>query len=201
MKRLATMTALAALSVPALSQAATWEIDPAHSSIGFAVKHMMVSTVRGEFGKFSGTVNLEPDLTRSSVEVTIDVASVDTRDAKRDGHLQSPDFFDAARFPTATFKSTSVEKTATGLKVVGKLTMKGVTKAVTLEVKGPSEEARSPFGSTVRGASATAVINRKDFGVSWNKTLDTGGMLVGEEVVLSLDVELVRKEAPGVAKK
>ncbi|MBI3179443.1 MAG: YceI family protein [Deltaproteobacteria bacterium] len=183
------------LVAPSLSRAASWDIDPVHTSVTFKVRHMMVSDVRGEFAKVSGKVDIDPkDAAKSSVDVTIDVASINTRDAKRDGHLKSADFFDVAKFPNSTFKSTKVEAAGKGkLKVHGNLTMRGVSKLVVLEVEGPSPEVKGPWGSFHSGATATAKINRKDFGVSWNQALDAGGVVVGEEVTIFIDVELTRK--------
>lgn len=183
------------LCLPTLARASTWEIDPSHSSIGFSVKHMMVSTVKGSFAKVQGTVELDDkDVTKSTVEVTIDVASIDTRDPKRDGHLKSPDFFDVAKYPTATFKSTKVQKAGKSkLKVHGALTLRGVTKPVVLDVEGPTAAYKTPFGSTVRGAHATTKLDRKDFGITWNKALDSGGLLVGNEVTLDLGIEISEK--------
>jgi polyisoprenoid-binding protein YceI len=187
------------------ARASTWDIDPAHSSVGFSIRHMMVSTVKGQFAKVKGALNLdEKDVTKSSIEVTIDVASVDTHEPKRDGHLQSPDFFDVAKYPTATFKSTKVQKAGSGkLKVTGDLTLHGVTKPVVLEVEGPTAAYKTPFGTTVRGVHATGKINRKDFGIGWNKVLDNGGVLVGDEVALDIGTELSEKTeaaAPAPAK-
>ncbi len=191
------------LSIPVQALAADYDLDPTHSQVWFAVKHLMVSTVKGEFQKVSGTVRYDPKKPEATVlDVTIDTTSINTREAKRDGHLKGPDFFDAGKFPTATFKSTKVEKAGSGkLKVTGDLTLRGVTKKVTLEVTGPSAEAKSPWGQTVVAASATGKINRKDFGMSWNKALDGGGLLVGETVDLAIDVELIKKEQAIEAKK
>lgn len=186
--------ALLALA-PGLAGASTWDIDPAHSNIEFSVRHLMVSTVKGHFQKVSGVVELdEKNIAASSVEVTIDAASVDTREPKRDGHLKSPDFFDVAKYPAITFKSTKVEKAGGHkLKVTGDLTMHGVTKPVVLMVEGPTPAIKDPFGRTVRGATATGRINRKDWGISWNKALDTGGVMVSEEVALELNAELAER--------
>jgi polyisoprenoid-binding protein YceI len=197
----AAVLAVAALSAPALAGAATFDIDPAHTTASFTVRHLMVTNVRGEFGKVSGTVEYdEKNPAKSSVEATIDVSSITTREEKRDQHLKSPDFFDAAQFPTITFKSKKVEKHGNGLRVVGDLTMRGVTKEVTLNVEGPSKEIKDPWGSTRIGASATTKVNRKDFGVSWNKSLDGGGVVVGDEVAINIEAELVKK-APAEANK
>ncbi|MDQ3264417.1 MAG: YceI family protein [Myxococcota bacterium] len=180
--------------------AGEWTLDPAHSAAQFSVKHMMVSTVRGEFQKVSGTVSVdEKDVTKSKVNVTIDPASINTRQEKRDEHLRSADFFDVAQFPTMTFASTKVQKGKGGkLKVTGDLTMHGVTKPVTLDVESLSKPIKNPWGQTVRGFSATGKLNRKDFGLNWNKGLEAGGVLVGDEISLQIDGEL-NEAAPAPA--
>jgi polyisoprenoid-binding protein YceI len=189
------LVASSALSFPTVAWSSTWEIDPAHTSIEFSVKHMMVSTVKGSFAKVKGTLELdEKDLSKSMVEVEVDMASVNTHDPKRDGHLKSPDFFDVAKYPTATFKSTKVQKAGKNkLKVHGDLTLHGVTKPIVLDVEGPTAPLKTPFGSTVRGVHATTKLDRKDFGIVWNKALDSGGVLVGNEVKLDLNIELSEK--------
>ena len=195
MKRIMlTAAAMAIMAIPAVSRASTWNIDPDHSNIGFKVRHMMVTNVKGEFGKFKGTVTLDDqDITRSKVEVTIDTASVNTRVAKRDDDLRSPNFLDVARFPSMSFVSKKVEKAGEGkLRVTGDLNLHGVTREVVLEVEGPSAEGKDPWGNMRRGASAATQINRKDFGLVWNKTIETGGVLVGDEVNIMLEVELVK---------
>jgi len=176
------------------ASAESWKIDTTHSAAQFAVKHMMISTVRGQFSKVSGTVDYDPKHPKDAkVEAVIDVGSVDTREPKRDEHLRSADFFDTQKFPTMTFKSTRVIEAKPGkLKLAGDLTLHGVTKEVTLDVDGPSAPIADPHGSTKIGASATATINRKDFGVSWNKTMDGGGLMLGEEVPITIDVELIK---------
>ncbi len=192
MKKLAA-AALALVLAPALALAAdSYKIEGSHTQSAFAVKHLMISTVRGEFGKTEGTVVIDPaDVTRSTVEATIDVASVDTRDAKRDEHLRNADFFDVAKFPKITFKSTKVEQAGEGtLKVTGDLTMKGVTKPVVLTVSGPTDEIKDPWGNTRRGLSASTKINRKDFGVSYGPNA-----AVSDEVAITIDAELL-KDAP-----
>ncbi|HEX8702640.1 MAG TPA: YceI family protein [Myxococcaceae bacterium] len=197
------VVAAAVLAAPALAFGATWEIDPAHSNAQFSVKHMMVSTVKGEFGKLAGTVNIdEKDITKSSVDVVIDATSIDTRNEGRDGHLKSPDFFDVKNHPNLTFKSTKVEKAGEGkLKVTGNLTIRGVTKPVVLDVEGPTGEVKSPFDGQPRiGATATTQINRKDFGLNWNKALEAGGVLVGDEVKVSIEFE-GQKKAPAATAK
>lgn len=195
--RILALMAISLLSIPATASASTWEIDPAHSTIEFSVKHMMVSTVKGQFEKVKGTVEIDDkDLTKSRVEVTIDLASVNTHEAKRDGHLKSPDFFDVAKYPSATFKSTKVQKAGKKLKITGDLTLHGVTKPVVLDVEGPTPPTKTPFGTTVRAVHAAAKIDRKDFEIGWNKVLDNGGVLVGNEVTLDLNAELTEKAAP-----
>ena len=186
---------LGAASFPALAE--TWEIDASHSNVGFSVRHMMVSNVRGSFGTFTARVDGSPaDPSTAKISATIEVASVDTREPKRDEHLRAADFFDAAKFPRMTFTSTKVEKvSATKAKVTGDLTLRGVTKPVTLDVEY-TQPVKNPWGKTIVGASATGKINRQDFGVSFSKTLETGGLLVGDEVTLQLDLEFVKADAP-----
>ena len=178
----------------ALAPAATWQIDPAHSAAQFAVRHMMVSTVRGEFGGVKGTVEYDPAQPgRSAVEVTIDATTLNTREAKRDAHLKSADFFEVEKFPAITFKSKRVESAGQGkLRLIGDLTMKGVTKEVVLDVEGPTQEV-TMRNMARTGASATGKLNRKDFGLNWNRTLDAGGVVVGDEVSITIDVEMIRK--------
>ncbi len=172
----------------------TWKIDPAHSAAEFKVKHMMISNVKGKFSGLSGVLSLnEGDPTLSSVEASIPVSTLTTGDEQRDGHLKSADFFDAEKFPTLTFKSTKVAKAGEGeLTVTGDLTLHGVTKPVKFAVEGPSEPGKDPWGNTRIGLSATTKINRKDFELGWNATLETGGVLVGEEVTLTLDVQFIK---------
>ena len=181
------------LALPASAGTTTWQIDPMHSSAQFAVTHLMLSTVRGEFHGLKGTLNLDDkDITKSTVEVTIDANSVDTREPARDNHLKSPDFFDVAKYPTITFKSTKVEQVSAGqLKVTGDLTIHGVTKQVVLNVDGPKTPIKDPMGMQRTAVSATTKINRQDFGVRWNKTLDSGGVAVSDEVGITLDVEMI----------
>jgi len=195
------LATMGALWIPAKASATTWDLDPAHSGIEFSVRHMMVSTVKGRFEKVKGTVELdEKDVTKSTVEVTIDLGSVNTNEPKRDGHLKSPDFFDVAKFPSATFKSTKVQKAGKNkLKVTGDLSLHGVTKPVVLEVEGPTDAFKTPFGTTVRGVHATGKIDRKDFEIGWNKVLDNGGIMVGNEVSLDLNAELTEKVAAAPA--
>ncbi|MGA3334097.1 MAG: YceI family protein [Terracidiphilus sp.] len=172
----------------------TWNIDPAHSAAEFKVKHMMISNVKGKFSGLSGVLHLnEKDVTQSSVEASIDVTTVNTQEPQRDGHLKSADFFDVEKFPVMTFKSTAVKNVAKGeLAVTGDLTLHGVTKAVTFAVEGPTPPNRDPWGNLRIGLSATTKINRKDFGLTWNTALETGGVLVGNDVAITLDVEFIK---------
>lgn len=170
----------------------TWNIDSAHSGVHFSVKHLVVATVRGQFDKVSGSVVIDPaDPAGSSVHAVIDAASINTREPQRDAHLRSPDFLDAEQFPTIEFRSTKVARTDQGFAVTGDLTIHGVTRTVVLAVEATDDEIRDPFGNLKRAATATTKINRKDFGLTWNVGLETGGFLVGDEVRIELDVELI----------
>jgi len=172
----------------------TWNIDPSHSVAEFKVKHMMISHVKGHFSKVSGALTLdESDLAKSHIEASIDSTSIQTRDAQRDAHLLSADFLDAERFPTLSFKSGRVSMPRDGeLTVEGALTIHGVTRDVIFTVEGPTPPTKDPWGNTRVAISATTRINRKDYGLNWNAALETGGILVGEEVTISLDVEFVK---------
>lgn len=184
----------AAAAILSAANAQNWEIDPRHSTAQFSVRHMVISNVRGEFLKVGGSATYDPkNLKTANLEATIDVSSITTRDEKRDAHLKGPDFFDVAKFPTITFKSRSFSKTSAGLKILGDLTMHGVTKPVTLTVEGPSEEIKDSLGKQRIGASATLKVNRKEFGINYSKVLETGGVIVGDEVLITLDVQLVKK--------
>lgn len=191
------------MCVASTSFAATWEFDPAHSQATFSVKHMMVATVKGQFKTLSGKIDLDDkDITKSKAEVKIDAASIDTNQAKRDEHLKSAEFFDVAKCPQLTFVSKKVEKAGEGkLKLIGDLNMHCVTKEVTFDVTGPSGVLKGPFGNTMRYASASTVLNRKDFGLTWNKSLEAGGVLVGDEVTVNLELELVPPAAGTKAAK
>lgn len=184
--------AIALLSLPVLAAPVTWTIDTAHSRAGFAVKHLLVSNVRGELGPISGTIVYDAaDPSKSTVDATIDVKGVTTQNEKRDTHLHSADFFDTEKFPTATFKSTSVTKGADGkLTIVGNFTLRGVTKPVTLEVEGPAAEQAHPMmkGTFVTAFSAKTKLNRKDFGVSYGPN-----SVVSDDVAVDLDIEADRK--------
>ena len=195
MKRILVFVLSVALLAPLNALAATYTLDPAHTTIGFKVKHLMIANVKGSFEKFKGTIVVdEKDITKSKVNVSIEIASINTNIAKRDEHLRSGDFFDAVKYPVMTFDSTKVERAgADTLKVTGNLTIKGVTKQVVMTVDGPSGEIKSPQGVAKRGASAVATINRQDFGVSWNKKLDAGGVVVADDVHIIIDAELDRQ--------
>lgn len=186
------------------AHASSWVLDPDHTTIGFSVKHMMVTDVKGTFDKFTGSVEIDDkDPSKSLVNVEIDVASIDTRNSKRDDHLKSPDFFDVAKNAKMTFKSTKVEVAKDGsMKITGDLTMHGVTKSVTLASAPLSAEFKDPWGGAHRGTTASAKINRKDFGLEWNKPLEkTAGVLIGEEVTIELQIELQPKPAEAAPKK
>lgn len=174
--------------------ATTWNIDPTHSTAEFKVKHMMISNVKGSFPKVSGALTLdESDLAKSSVEASIDVASIETRDAGRDGHLKSADFFDVEKFPTMTFKSTRVNVTeAAEGTVEGDLTIRDVTRKVVFAVEGPTAPTKDPWGNMRVAISAASKISRKEFGLVWNTLLEAGGALVGDEVTITLDAEFVK---------
>ena len=192
-----TLSVLAVALLLTLSAAAqeAWQLDPPHSSAQFSVTHLGISTVRGAFTKISGDVNYSPsDLSKASLDITIDASSVDTRVAMRDNDLRSEHFLDVAKYPTITFKSKKVEADGPGKwKVTGELTLHGVTKEVVLEIDGPTPPVKDPMGNMRAGASATTTISRKDFGLTWNKTMESGGVLVGDEVKISIDVEAVKK--------
>jgi polyisoprenoid-binding protein YceI len=172
----------------------TWNIDPAHAVAEFKVKHMMISNVKGQFHKVTGSLTRdESNPANSRVEAVIDAPSIETRDPQRNGHLKSADFLDVENFPTLSFKSTRVRVVADGeLAVEGDLSIRGVTRKVSFSVEGPTPPTKDPWGNTRIGLSATTKINRKDFGLTWNTALETGGILVGEEVIITLDVEFLK---------
>jgi polyisoprenoid-binding protein YceI len=173
-----------------------WVIDPAHTSVTFGVRHMMVSTVRGEFQKVNGTVLWDPSRPEATtIEASIDVASISTREAQRDAHLKSADFFDVERHPTIEFRSRGVGRGKHGtIEIVGDLTIHGTTRVVALEVEGPTPEHKNPWGQTVMGAAAKTTIKRSDFGMTWNTVLEAGGFLVGDDINIQLDIELRREQ-------
>jgi polyisoprenoid-binding protein YceI len=176
----------------------TWDIDPVHTSVQFSVRHMTISNVRGEFGKVTGTVSSEgSDPKTVRIDVTIDATTINTHEPKRDADLKGPNFLDVEHYPTIVFKSKKIEPAGPGKwKLIGDLTIHGVTKEVTLRVEGPSEQVKDPYGNLRVAAHASTTINRKDFGLKWNKVLETGGVLVGEQVAITIDVEAVKKAAP-----
>jgi polyisoprenoid-binding protein YceI len=172
----------------------TWNIDPAHSVAEFKVKHMMISNVKGQFTRLKGVLTLnETDPAKSTIEATVEAASIHTRDEQRDAHLKSADFFDVEKFPTLTFKSTKVTPAGDGeFKVAGDLTIHGVTRNAVFNVEGPTAAGKDPWGNIRRGLSATTRISRKDFGLTWNASLETGGILVGDEVTITLDIQFIK---------
>lgn len=173
----------------------SWKLDPTHTQIDFSVRHMMISKVRGEFGSFDGTIDLDAENpANSTVEGTVDVASINTRDEQRDGHLRSADFFDVETYPTMHFRSNRIEGAGSGqYKVYGDLTIKDVTKEVVFDVTDEGQ-AQDPWGNKRWGVSASTKLNRKDFGLNWNVALETGGWLVGEEVTIAVEAELVQAQ-------
>ena len=196
LKRISLGAALAAtLTLPAGAATTTWQIDPAHTAAGFSVKHLMISTVRGQFKGVNGTVNWDDqDVSKSTVEVTIDAKTVDTTEPARDKDLRSEKFFDTDKYPTITFKSTKVEQISAGkLKVTGDLTIHGVTKQVVLDVEGPSAQVKDPWGNTRVAINATTRVNRQEYGVKWNASIDGGGVVVGDDVNITIDLEMIKK--------
>ena len=191
------LSAVLCLAAPGLLHAAPWEFDPDHTGVHFKVRHLVISSVRGEFEKVSGKIVYdEANVTKSTADITIDAASINTRVAKRDEDLRSPNFLDVAKYPRITFKSKRVEKTGDGtLKMTGDLTIHGVTKEVVLNVEGPTPAIKDPWGNFRVGGQATTKISRKDFGMVWNATLETGGLAVGDEVEITIDVEIYKKPA------
>lgn len=186
-------------SAPAASASTTWQLDPAHTHVEFSVKHLMITRVKGRFADVTGTVELGNDPAASTVDVIIDAGSIDTREAKRDAHLRSADFFDVERFPTIAFRSREVRLTGAGdFSILGDLTIRDVTREVTLEV---TDEGRGtdPWGGERAGFSAAAEIDRRDFGLTWNQALEAGGVLVGNEIRIALEVELVKQAAAEAA--
>jgi polyisoprenoid-binding protein YceI len=183
-----------AATTPASATQTTWTIDPAHSHVEFAVRHLMISTVKGRFGVVTGTVKTDDtDPAKGEVEVSIDAASIDTREAQRDAHLRSGDFFDVEKFPSMTFRSTRIEGRGDSFKVIGDLAIRGVSRPVVLDVTAEGL-GKDPWGGDRAGFSATAKIKRSDFGLTWNQLLETGGVAVGDEIKISIDVELVKQQ-------
>jgi polyisoprenoid-binding protein YceI len=191
-------TALAAV-LAFSSQAATteWQIDPAHTAAGFSVKHLMISTVRGQFKGITGTVLWDDsDISKSKIDVTIDATTIDTSEPKRDEDLKSDKFFDVAKYPTISFKSKTIERVSSGkLRIVGDLTIRGVTKEVVLDAEGPTGPIKDPWGNTRVAVSAATKVNRQDYGVKWNANIDGGGVVVGDDVNITIDLEMIKKAA------
>src|SRR4051812_7953081 len=177
----------------------TYNIDSTHSSAQFSVRHMMISNVRGEFGKVTGTVLYDPaNLAASKIDAAIDVASISTREPQRDAHLKSPEFFDVEKFPAITFVSKQITSSGGTLQAKGDLNMHGVTREVVLTIDEPTPEVKDPWGLFRFGATASTKVNRKDWGLNWNQALETGGILIGEDVKITLDIQAV-KAAPASA--
>ena len=198
MKRLKLFISIILLLVfaaPSFAEVSTWKIDTDHTSAQFKIQHMVISSVRGEFPEVRGTVLVdEKDITRSSVDAVIAADSISTNHTKRDNHLKSADFFDVEKYPTLTFKSKKVTQEGENrFRVLGDLTMHGVTKEVELLVNGSTRTIKDPWGNIRMGANATTEVNRKDFGLTWNKFLETGGLVVGNEVEITIDVELIKQ--------
>lgn len=183
------------VAAPALAQGATWDLDVDHSNLQFKVKHLMIANVKGKFNSFAGTLTTEgDDLSTGKLDVTIQVASLNTDNQQRDDHLRSPDFFDVARYPTITFVSKKFVTEGDQVKqIVGDLTIHGVTREVVLEVEEQSPIVTGPWGKTRRGATATTTVDRFDYGLQWNKLMETGGVVVGNEVKITLEVELIKR--------
>jgi polyisoprenoid-binding protein YceI len=190
-------TLAAVLAIPSPAATTTWQIDPAHTAAGFSVKHLMISTVRGQFKGVTGTIVWDDqDISKSVVDVTIDANTVDTSEPKRDADLKSANFFDVAKYSTITFKSKKIEPVSAGkLKVTGDLTIHGVTKEAVLDVEGPTGPVKDPWGNTRVAASATTKVNRQEFGMKWNNKMDNGGLVVSDDVVITIDLEMIKKEA------
>ena len=196
MKRHVMITiAVIVFAFPLFVHSATWQIDPDHSNFQFKIRHLTVSNVKGDFTKAMGTVTMDDqDITNLTVDLTIDAATLNTKHTQRDEHLRGPEFFDVVKYPTITFRSKKVIKVSPeGLKVVGDLTIHGVAREITVDVEGPTPEVKDPWGNFRRGATVTTKINRKDFGMMWNKVLDTGGAVVGDEVNIYVEVEMIKK--------
>jgi polyisoprenoid-binding protein YceI len=183
------------LAVSAAAQTSSWTIDPKHSTAQFTVRHLAISNVSGNFTNVTGTIDLnEKDITQSQVSAVIDVSSVDTRVSDRDKDLRSPNFFDVEKYPTIEFKSKRIVNSGGKLQVIGDLTMHGTTREVTLDVDGPTPELNDPWGNVRRGFSASTTLNRKDFGLTYNHALKTGEAVVGDNVKIQIDLELIKKK-------
>jgi polyisoprenoid-binding protein YceI len=189
------LAALSLVAAAAVAQTSTWNIDPNHSTAQFTVRHLAISNVSGSFTKVTGTVQFnDKDIMQSQVNAVIDSASVDTRVPDRDKDLRSPNFLDVEKYPTLEFKSKRIVNNGGKLQMIGDLTLHGTTREVTLDVDGPTPELNDPWGNVRRGFSATTTINRKDYGVVWNNTLKSGEAVVGDNVKIQIDVEIVKKK-------
>jgi len=186
----------AVLAISSLAATTIWQIDPQHTAAGFSIKHLMISTVRGQFKSVTGTVVWDDqDINKSKVDVTIDANTVDTSEPKRDADLKSANFFDVAHYPTITFKSKKIEQVSAGkIKITGDLTIHGVTKEVALNVEGPTGPVKDPWGNTRVAASATTKINRQDYGIKWDNKMDNGGLVVSNDVDITIDLEMIKKQ-------
>jgi polyisoprenoid-binding protein YceI len=194
MKKTLIIALFALFSSTEIASASTWMLDKAHTNIGFKVKHKMITNVNGSFDRFDGKLEYNPDdVTRSSVQVTIETASINTDNEKRDNHLRSADFFDAEKFPSITFKSKKIAKTADGLKISGDLTIHGITREVVLDVTDLNGPVKGMMGESRLGAAAVTKIDRRDFGLTWSRTLETGGLVVDNIVKIILEVEFVQQ--------
>lgn len=190
----ALVAALAIVAPHLAAEAATWDVDPSHSIVGFKVKHLVIAKVRGRFTKYTGTVTLDDkDITKSKFVAKIDAASIDTETEKRDEHLRSPDFFDVKKYPEITFESLSVKKLGDTIEVVGDLTMHGVKKPILLTLEELSPEVKDPAGNAHRAFVMKGKLNRRDYGLSWSKNVEGTGAVVGDEIELELEVELMNK--------
>jgi polyisoprenoid-binding protein YceI len=198
MKQFILLAAVLALFGTTHAQTTTWQIDPVHSSIAFSVDYMVLTEVTGRFNEFSGTLQQEgEDFTRSSVNLDIKAASITTENEKRDGHLRSPDFFDVRKFPEIVFTSRSFETDASNnYKIAGDLTMHGITKRIVIAARYAGK-AKDPWGNTRQGFKGTATLDRNDFGVKYNSALETGGVLIGKDVSIVLNIQLVKQQTSG----
>jgi polyisoprenoid-binding protein YceI len=192
--RILAIAAICLITSPAM--ASTWTIDPDHSNVQFKIRHLMISDVKGTFGKVKGAIRMEEkDVTQSAVDVIIEIDSINTGVAKRDAHLKSDEFFDAAKYPTMTFVSGKVTQIEKGrMKILGVLTIHGISREVVLDVEGPTNEIKDPWGNTRCGASATTKINRTDFGLTWNKSMESGGMMIDDTVFINLEIEMIKEK-------
>lgn len=197
MNRITRILAVALIClISSSAMASTWTIDPDHSNIQFKIRHLTIANVKGTFGKVKGVVKIhEKDMSKSAVDVTIDIDSINTGVAKRDEHLTSDEFFDTAKYPTMSFVSRKVTPNGKGkLKILGVLSIREISREVVLEVEGPTNEIKDPLGNIRRGVSATTKINRTDFGITWNKPMETGGVMIGDTVFINIEIEMIKDQ-------